>query len=213
MHPKMIFKPCAKCNGEMKISYFKNNVRCTKCVSCSDSVRTNVLTGEVIGGQRRKMPTCPICGAKGVSHRDLGKKRYMHCKGEVSHDFVVWKETLEIVTNHKPRTKNGEAQPRIRPSRAKHPPRIPKPSKPTNTNASKTKREESVKIFTEMKTCSKCNESKPVIHFRHYKTGLYPQCKHCENLKASQKTAVIDNARLRIEARRDLMVDIDPLFG
>jgi len=214
MHPKMFFYPCAKCNGEMKISYFKNNVRCTKCVICSDSVRTNVLTGEVVAGQRRKMPmSCPICGAKGVSHRDAGKKRYMHCKGEISHYFVIWKETLEMVTDHKPRAKNGEAQPYVRPSRAKHPPRIPTPSKPTKTNASKTEREESVKIFQETKTCSKCNESKPVIHFRHYKKGLYPQCKHCENLKASQKTAVIDNARLRIEARRDLMVDFDPLFG
>ena len=197
----------------MKIAYCKNGVRATKCVKCGEMLRTNIETGELLGGVRRKMPNCPICDSKGVSHRDLGKKRYMHRKGEISHDFVVWKETLEIVTDHKPRAKNGEAQPRVRPSRAKHPPRIPKPSKPTNTNASKTKREESVKIFTEMKTCSKCNESKPVIHFRHYKTGLYPQCKHCENLKASQKTAVIDNARLRIEARRDLMVDVDPLFG
>jgi hypothetical protein len=214
MPPKMFFEPCAKCNGEMKISYFKNNVRCTKCVICSDSVRTNVLTGEVVDGQRRKMPmSCPICGAKGVSHRDSGKKRYMHCKGEISHYFVIWKETLEMVTDHKPRAKNGEAQPYVRPSRAKHPPRIHTPSKPTKTNASKTKREKSVKIFQETKTCSKCNESKPVIHFRHYKKGLYPQCKHCENLKASQKTAVIDNARRRIEARRDLMVDFDPLFG
>jgi len=75
------------------------------------------------------------------------------------------------------------------------------------------KREESVKIFEETKTCSKCKEQKPVIHFRHYKKGLYSQCKHCQNLKASQKTSVIDNARLRIEARRDLMVDVDPLFG
>lgn len=208
-----IYPPCTACKSPTKYAYSNSVERATKCTSCGLIARTNIDTGDPVISKRRSSPKCPICNAIGRSYTDSGKKRWVRCKGEETHTYVIYKDTLEIVTDHRPKAKNGEPKKKkVRASRAKTTPRIPTPSKPTKTNASKTKREESIKIFQELKTCSKCNEAKPTIHFRHYKSGLYPQCKHCENLKASKKTVIIDNYRLRIEARRD-MVDRDPLFG
>jgi hypothetical protein len=210
---KKTYPPCSACQSPTAFAYSNSTQHATKCTSCGLVARTNPLTGSVILPTRRTVPKCPVCNSIGAGYTDSGNKRWVRCKGVGTHSYVVYKDTMTVVTDHKPRAKNGEGKPYVRPSRAKHPPRIPTPSKPTKTNSSKTKRDESVKIFQETKTCSKCNEQKPVIHFRHYKSGLYPQCKHCENLKASKKTVVIDNYRLKIEARRDLMGDVDPLFA